>query len=86
MSWVVWIGGQEAICYLALVSILSFSSLVQQWAKITMMSCQVRENANPSLTNSSLNLSGFSENLANLPLQMNPAKFKIYPWDVLGAT
>ena len=71
---------------LAFLSIYAFSSRVQQWARIIMISCQVRENANPSLTNSSLNLSGFSENLANLSLQMNPAKFKIYPWDVLGAT
>lgn len=81
----VWIGGQEDIGSLAFVSILSFSSLVQQWARITMMS-QVRENASPSLRNSSLNLTGFSQNLENLSLQMNPVKFKISLWDVLGAT
>ena len=34
------------------------------------MSCQVRENVNSSLINSSLNFSGFSENLWNLSLQI----------------
>ena len=61
-----------AICSLDFLSICSISSQVQQWARITMLSCQVRETANPSLTNLSLNLSAFSENLPNLSLQINP--------------
>ena len=40
------------------------------YARITMMSCQVRENVTSSLINSSLNFSGFSENLQNLSLQI----------------
>ena len=40
------------------------------YARITMMSCQVRENVTSSLINSSLNFSGFSENLWSLSLQM----------------
>ena len=69
----VWMGGQQAICVFPnFLSIHFFSSLVQQWARITMMSHQVRETANPRLTNSSLNLSGFSEILPNLSLRINP--------------
>ena len=37
-----------------------------------MVSCQVRENGSPSLTNSSLNLSRFSENVTKLSLRINP--------------
>ena len=34
---------------------------VQPWARIIVMSCQVRRNLNPNLINPSLNLLGFSQ-------------------------
>ena len=45
----------------------SFSSLVQQWSRIARLSYQLRETSN-----SSLNLSEFSENLPGFSLQINP--------------
>lgn len=66
-----WIGATRlCTCFLAFLGIHSFSSGVQQWVRITMISCHVRENVNPSMINPSLNLSGFSENLPNLSLQI----------------
>lgn len=63
---------RPSACSLAFLSIHSLSG-VQQWATITMMSCQVGGNVNLSLMNSSLNLAGFSENLPHLSLQIPKA-------------
>ena len=62
-SWCGLVASRPSACSLAFSGKLcSFSARVQQWARITMMPCQGRENGSPRLTNSSLNLLGFSEN------------------------
>ena len=77
--WSWWCGlvaNRPSAISLAFSSICSFSCGMQQWARITLMSCYVWEKANPSLRNLPLNLSGFSENLANLSLQINPVTLR----------
>lgn len=65
--------------------ICSFSSKVQQWARITLISClqnnsEVRDKVNPSLINSSLNSSGSSKNPPNPSLEIPRSPIEKGTW------
>ena len=74
MNLMVWTGGQLAICVFPGLS--QYTHPFIQGTTVDqsnyMLSWQMRESANPSLINSSLNLSESFENLANFSLQINP--------------
>ena len=62
-AWSVWwyglVASRPSAYSLALLSKHSFSSRVPQWARITVMACQVRQNDNLRLINSNLHTSPY---------------------------